>query len=120
MTCENDETPEGVNSAGEDETVGCVGGDDLESDLDTLSEFSMCDSATEMDIIYILIVVGLIIAAVLVVSNFVYWFYTMVKFGYAGLPGFLKPLAVTGWLVPPLGVLLSCGAEFASETTTTK
>lgn len=102
MTCTTDKDQE-----------ECVNDD---HDSDTLSEFSLCNSSDELDIVYVLIIVGLIIAAILVVSNFAYWLYTVVKFGYAELPGFLKPLALTGWLVPPLGVLLSCGAEFASQS----
>ena len=86
-----------------------------ETDTESESNFSLCNS-DEGDVFYILIILGLIIAGILVLSNFAYWLTTLIKFGFSGLPDYLKPLAITGWLVPPLGILLNFGAEVDTGT----
>jgi hypothetical protein len=85
-----------------------------EIDSESESNFSLCDS-NDGDVFYILIIIGLIIAAILVLSNFVYWLATLFKFGFSDLPVYLKSLAVTGWLVPPLGILFNIGAEMEAS-----
>mmetsp|Transcript_4164 Transcript_4164/g.6500 ORF Transcript_4164/g.6500 Transcript_4164/m.6500 type:complete len:117 (+) Transcript_4164:254-604(+) len=89
----------------------------LESEVDNESfcsdDYRLCDSS-EIDVFYILIIIGLSVAAILVCFNFFYWVSALITFGNR-IPKYLSPIKYTGWLVPPLGILLYSGAELANQ-----